>query len=332
MSLNKKKGVTLIEMMVCIVILSLILSVIGLIVTSYFDVYEEGIRTDIASSQSQPYLVQVVNDLKNYSVEDGTEDEPITFRVTNKLVNSDEKGFDIEVVEGPSSKESLGVTSYRYYIEKDELTRNGVRISRRDKNFSVTDVGIRVFKVENPDQPSFDYGDDFLELKDGETKKSIDIATIVDGETTFNYYFEPYISFDRGSELKTGYTMRTMKKKESSGGGEEGEKVEEWRPDYPPTEKELDREGITVDPSLPSGNFIAVTLLLHTGHDVNSVTYTESGKPPIDLSEDGEVGIHKMFVYEGEVGEIKGPFIINVDLRNPNKNQVVKILVEIYRR
>lgn len=332
MNLNRKKGVTLIEMMVCIAILSLILSVIGLIVTSYFGVYEEGVRTDIASSQSQPYLVQVVNDLKKYSAEDGTEDDPITFRITNRSINPDEKGFDIEIVEGPDSKESLGVTRYRYNLKSDELTRNGVRLSRRDKSFSVTDVGVRVFKAEDPEESSLDYGNDLLELKGGEREKSIDVETIVDSEDVSNYYFEPYISFDGGSEINTGYTMRTMKKQESSGGGEEGEKVEEWRPDYPPTERELDRNGITINPNLPSGNFIVVSLLFHTGHDVNSVTYMESGKSPIELSESNEVDIHKLFVYEGEVGEIKGPFSIDLDLRNPNKNQVVKILVEIYRR
>ncbi len=333
MNLDKKKGVTLIEMMVCIVILSLILSVIGLIVTSYFQVYEEGVKIDSGSSQSQPYLVEVVSDLKDYSIEDGTEDEPITLRIVNKVINPSERGFDIEVIEGPDSKKGLGITRYRYNIGSGEITRNGIRISRRDKNFSVTDAGIRVFKVESPEETSFSYGNNLLEIGSDGKDKSMEIETIIDENLPLaNYYFEPYLKYESGPELKTGYTMRAMKKQESSGGGEENEKVEEWKPDYPPTERELDRNGITINPNLPSGNFIVVSLLFHTGHDVNRVTYIESGKSPIELSEDEEVDIHKMFVYEGEVGEIKGPFSIDLDLRNPNKNQVVKILVEIYRR
>jgi len=241
-----KKGYTLVELMVSVTILSIILGILGLIITSYMDPYSEGIKNEETGNQMQTFFSYVISDLglKDYDGT-GTGENP-----TEGTEGDDKKSFQIiKVVENNIVKEfRISERSWDIKDPKDEMiyrfefggvTRNGNFILRGNKSFDLQGMDLQIYKNEIKENTrikknaiSYGSGIDISSKKTIPLKEDLN----VNDDKEYNYYIKPILNVD-GKEYSRGYAFRF-----SNLGATDEEVV-------PPEEPELE-EGIVSPPGV----------------------------------------------------------------------------------
>ncbi len=221
----KKRGYTLVELMVSIAILSIVLGSISLIMTSYVETYDAGMKYEETGKQRQTFFSYVVSDL-NLEEYDGTSvgEEP-----HKNTESDDEKYFSISKVvdNGKTKKIIIRERSWDEETPKNEITyefldegikRNGSFILKKNRNFDLRGMDLKIYKNEivadskissNP----IDY------LKGG---SEVDIATekklpIDEGDTKNSYYIEAILKVGEDKDIKRGYAFRFSNVKKGNG-------------------------------------------------------------------------------------------------------------------
>ncbi len=211
----RKKGYTLVELMVSVSVLLIILGVLGITVTSYMDPYSEGIKNEETGNQTQTFFSYVIGDLnlKDYDGTggdqwEGTEgDDEKSFQIIKVVKNGIVKEFRISE-RSWDMKDPKDEIVYRF--ESRGVTRNGKLILKGNKSFDLQGMDLQIYKNEIKEnirikKNAISYGNNI----DISSKRTIplrkDMNTNDDKE--YNYYIKPSLNVG-GKDYSRGYAFR----------------------------------------------------------------------------------------------------------------------------
>lgn len=208
----KKKGFTLVELMVSMAVMLIIVGSIGLVMTSFSDTYNMGMKNEETGNSLQTFYAYLIRDITPEEEED--EENFIEVKSFGSPMNSFEirrswhLNTEKERVRYVYSSGELNRYEYRNWDDNPE----GTRILKSSKNFDFTGIEVRVSRSPLEKRKKITSSATFERIEEDVLTAGTRLGYNGDDEAErYNYYIEPAVLLKEGSEslkLSRGYGFR----------------------------------------------------------------------------------------------------------------------------
>lgn len=222
----RKKGFTLVELMVSIAILFIILGVISLIITSHMNTYNAGVKNEESGDKVQTYFAYIINDVTPLvEVGENNYDEStyVEIRKSGNPVTKIEirrSWYEGEGNEYVTYEYSSGELKRKEYSAGREEEVEFTRILDSTRNFDLKGLDIEVAKSSIKETKRVTDKEKYEEV--GDLSGWVKLGGFDKEESErFSYYIEPSLKVDTGDEvqeLARGYGLRFAPKFEEGPG------------------------------------------------------------------------------------------------------------------
>ncbi len=181
--MRMKKAYSMIELIVSIASLVLILGIFSVIVRTYLDEFERGVLSDRKWADVQTFFTYLETDIDQLS-EGLSSGQTLEISKSGKIEKKDSNGNS---------------ESATYLFNSGKILRNGSVILRRNKDFDLSGMEIKVYKKEISGKiiENWDWKDPLT-----------DDPVVILPEAGVNYYVEPVIKMGVGKEITSGHALR----------------------------------------------------------------------------------------------------------------------------
>ncbi len=209
----KNKGFTLIELMASTTVLLIFLGVVSLMITSYMETYNLGVRNEETEASYQTFYAYIINDIKpedenhsdseNYYVEIKKSSSPNYIEIKRSwYLNTDS-----EYVRYTYEDDAVSRVEYRGGNLDTSLKQ---RILKKTKNFDLQGIDIKVSRLVNEGRKKV--GDSVNYESVGNIETGVKLSKNTDGSNNnYSYYIEPILDIMKGEDelhISRGYSLR----------------------------------------------------------------------------------------------------------------------------